>query len=173
MIVIFSAVIASVGAVLFAHKIASPQNVKTVRTPMNKVDLVKEFSSLAKILLAELDRIQVASKKNPADLDLAVKSLETIIKRAWALDSFYGERDVVTFLNVLKTSLALEREDVSNEYLRTLKDVVTQFVPLCSEAIIRGDQNEINTFSNSCMQVLKGFTRRLENTNRQKINSFH
>lgn len=173
MIVAFSAIVASIGAVLFAHKIARPQSVKVVRTPMNKVDLVKEFSSLSKLLLAELDRIQASSKKSPADLELVVKSLETIIKKAWALDSFYGERDVVTFLNVLKTSLALEREDVSSDYLRTLKDVVTKFVPLCSEAIIRGDQNEINAFSHSCMQVLNGFTRRLESINRQKINSFH
>lgn len=173
MIVTFSALVASVvSAVFIARKIAAPKDVRVVRTPMDKVALVKEYSVLSKALVKELDRIASTRQKNPFDLDVVVKSFATIIRRTWDLKTFYGERQVVTFLNILQTSLALERENASSAYIVVLKEAITEFVPLCSEAIIRGETGDnIATFSHSCMARLEAFTSRIERTNRQKINS--
>jgi hypothetical protein len=171
MIVTICAIVASVsGAVFAAHKVAAPKTEKVIHTPIDRTSLVTENTLLADKLIKELNRIKSSTNRNPADLDLVLKSFEIIIKTSWPKDTYYYRKSITPFINVLRVSGSLEREQISSRYCTLLSEIIQSVVPTCSEAIIRGDDGDsVNDFAFNTMRSLDNKTVQLESHNRKAM----
>lgn len=171
MIVTVCALVASVGsAILVGYRVAAPKAERVIVTPSDKVSLAKEYNRLAQYLVEELSRMQVSGKSAPADIDLIAKSLEIVVQNTWRGESFYSG-EVETFLNVLRASRSLERDNPSSTYIGLLKDIIEYLVPKCAEAVLRGETGNVTTFSYNFMNSLEARTNQLAMNNQKKISS--
>lgn len=171
MITIACTLAVSVGAAIFAsYKIAAPKKERIVWTSGDSVSLAIEYQELGEYLLAELNRIQTSGKSDPYSVNLVVMSISKSFKRAWPVTGYYYE-EVETFLELLVASSTLQRESPSNEYIDILKTIARQWIPKCSEAIIRKETGNVTDFSYSFHQDLKHVTNKLAAINQRKLSS--
>lgn len=162
---------ASVGAAIFAsYKIAAPKKERIVWTNVDNVSLAIEYQELGEHLLTELTRIQTSSKSDPYSVNLVVMSISKSFKRAWPVTGYYY-KEVETFLELLAASSALQRESPSDEYIGLLKTIARQWIPKCSEAIIRKETGDVTDFSYNFHQDLKYITNQLAACNQRKLSS--
>ena len=152
--------VSAVGAVFIANRATSKDTVKVVQTPINNMTLVEENSKLANALIDELERIKTSPKKNPAELDLVVQSFVTIIRTAWPAGTYYDKSSVTPFLNILNASCAVQREISDPSYCITLSNTIREFVPKCSEALLRGETGDhVTDFTYAAMKDLDNKSR--------------
>jgi hypothetical protein len=161
------------GAALAAYKINSSKTEKVIFLRKENITMGKECSALSKVLVDELTRMQSATLINPTDLDFVTKALESMVRTTWDKKGYYYNDYIVPFINVLRASRSLERDNPSLEYLTELKATIAHVGASCSEAMIRGETGEINSFTYDFMHnCLQSATARLERLNRKRINSF-
>lgn len=160
------------GAVLAAHKLNSHKTERTVVLKKDTLALGQESSDLSKLLVDELSRMQVAAVIHPTDVEFVTKSLESIIRNTWDEGGYYYKDYVIPFINILRASCILERNDPSAEYLKELKNIVHTIGTACAEANIREETGEITSFTYSFMvDRLSPGTNQLERLNRKRISS--
>lgn len=161
---------ASTGSAIFiAHKLVSPKSERVIFSSANSVSKTKEYQLLTKILVDEIKRLKASEKKSQADFDEVVKSFVTVVRKSWPVGTYYDQKQIRPFLNVLyvTSGLELEREIITNSYLDLLQRAVEVILPDCSDAVVRGDDgNHVNDFTYACMNRMKHHTSQFEQYNR-------
>lgn len=171
MIITVCTLVASVGAAIFAsYKIAAPTKERIVWTTVDDVSLAMQYQQLIDCLITELDQMKTSGKNDPYSVNLVVKSITQSFKRAWPVTGYYY-KEVKTFLQVLIASSTLQRESPSDEYIDLLRNIVSQWIPKCSEAIIRKETGEVTDFSYRFHQDLKYVTDNISRINQRKLSS--
>lgn len=155
MVLIMTLALSATVGMAYAVRAAATKEVREVLYSPTPGEKAMEVKKLSEAMVNDLTRmLKKGGPHNSEDVERIHRGVLALLVSTWTRGGFYWNDAVVPFFNVYDSTAKIEGSAPSNEYLRLLKNTITELTPQCCSLILKQDGGERVNMPNARASIL-------------------